>query len=483
MPSPALPAELDALLALEAWPAGLGAGVAAAEGWTDAEDVRQACRSNRVRDLLGGDERAQRALARALETVATGSPTRSLASARRSATRVLDHLQQDPHAVRLAVTGALRRMTPRVECIDLLATSDDPAALRTALREARFVASSTVEGDTVQARLVDGTEVTLRVLPEDAGRFVLAHVESTGPAAFVASLKTRAREQGLTWHTHLTGPHGNVHLETEVDLFAALDMAPVPPERREAVARGEAIGLPVEAADLRGLAALHSVGGAGRFPLATLADTAAAQGFSWLLVADSAGGRDPTAAGSRLAMQRDEASAWRRRRNDVDDEHEAPVLPDVLLGVRVPLERGAATPDADVVIGDATASEWPAAACDALARHQVDVLAAPPRTAAGTDDLDAWRLVVDAARGAGAALAFGGEATSAAPPPGLGALLVAAGVPVLLDADETMPGELDQLLAALGQARREALPAPLVINAWSAARLRTWVAARRERTT
>ena len=142
-----------------------------------------------------------------------------------------------------------------------------------------------------------------------------------------------------------------------------------------------------------------------------------------------------------------------------------------------------ALPEADLVIGVPTASDWPAAACDALATGQLDVLAPPPRTAAGADDLRAWGAVIDAARDAGAAVAFGGEGTSAAPPFGVGALLVQASVPVLLDADETMPGELDQLLAALGQARREAVPAPLVLNAWSAARLRTWVATRRERTT
>ncbi|MGE0192226.1 MAG: hypothetical protein AB7T63_09300 [Planctomycetota bacterium] len=473
MPGPVLPAELDALRALEAWPAELDAAVAAAEGWSDAEDVRAACRRNRIRDLLGGDERAQRALARALETVPTERPTRALAAARRVASRVLDHLQQEPHAVRLALTGALRRMAPRVASIDLLATSDDAVALRSALAAARFVRTSVQQGDTLHARLVDGAAVTLRVLPEDATAFVLAHMEGTGPAELVAQLHDRAHARGVRWDELL--------LETEADFFAALDMAPVPPERREAVARGEPVGLPVEAADVRGLAALHSAYGAGRFPLATWADTATAQGFAWLLVADRAVGPGPHVDVEALARLRTEVASWRRLRSEDDDLEGARVPAEVLLGVRVALDAAPAWPAADLVIGVPDAAGWPETARGALASGAVDVLAAPPRTSPRCEDLEAWRGLVEAARGAHAALALGGEASSATPPPGLGALLIEAGVPVLLDADETLPGELDQLLAALAQARREAVPAPLVMNAWSAARVRSWASARRER--
>ncbi len=457
------------LLALPAWPRALGPDAFVVEGWDDAEDVREACRRNRVRDLLGGDEKAQRALSRAIERVPSASPVRALAAARRVASSVLDRLQDEPLAIRLAVTGALRRMTPTVDAIELLASSPAPHGLLAAFTALPIVRSHEIRGGIATADLADGARVRLGAIEEDGPAFVLLQTISTGPATFVDRLREHAGRRGLAWTDRLAGADGRpLPLETEADLFAALDLPFVPPERREAVARGEAIGNPVDARMLRGLAGLHGMLGAGRFPTATLVDAAAERGFVWSLLLDRAHGPGPCVGPGDLDRERARGPA------------------SALFGVRIDLERPAPSfvrEEADIVLGEEPTrgllESFVVRAEVALGRGDVDVLGAWPAPLDRAPDLEAWRRAIDAARDAGAAIAIAGSRRAAPPPDGLGSLVRSARVPVLLDADETLPGELDQALAALGLARREALPPDLIINTWALDDVRAWLRRRR----
>lgn len=491
MPVPAPSAA--ALRALPAWPPALDETVWAQQGWQDAEDVREACRRGTVRDLLQGDEAAQRALARALASVPSASPRRALARARRVAERVLEFLQDHPEALRLAVGGALRRMEPEIEVVDLLATSAAPDALLEEFAQARFVRAAGRGPTHVDAVLDDGSAVRLEVFPEDAHAFALAQLERTGPAAHVRALRDLARRRGWTWDTRLTREGREAPLEVEADVYALLDVPWTPPERRHAVAPGVAEPTLVAASDLRGLARLHSDAGAGRFPLATLADAATRQGFAWALVADRTFGPGPH-LGAHDDGPRRAAAAWAAATPPADGDGTSPPRAEVLLGrlveVGLPDPPAPVTgPAADLVIGVLHAPADAAPDAATIARRLVaaiqagalDVLAHPAaaRARGWGRTWDDWQPVVAALAAHGAAVEIAGSAGRLPLPAGWAEGVAAAGLPVLLAADEHQPGDLDAALAALGVARRQGWTRDRVLNTWTAARVRTWAATRR----
>src|SRR5688572_7453610 len=209
------------------------------------------------------------------------SPSVPLGQARAAAARLLGRLERNSEALRLAVTGAVRRMEPWVARVDLLATAHAAGPLLDDAAAAPAVAETLARTERVlDVLLRDGVHVRLAVL-EDEPLFGAALARSTGPEQHVEGLVSRARVRGLAWEgdrlLRAGAPQG---CPEEADVYALLGLPWCPPERR---GRADVATPPppdlVAMADLVGVAGLHTNAGSGRYSLPEMATRAAREGY------------------------------------------------------------------------------------------------------------------------------------------------------------------------------------------------------------
>lgn len=190
--------------------------------------------------------------------------------------------------MRLAVTGAVRRMEPTVASVDLLATAYEPAALLDAFAEAAHGAAVRREAREAVVRRADGTPVSLHVLDVDDPSFFVQLAIRTGSAAHVRALEDRARSQGLELAPDGLYREGRrLEVPSEEALYDHLGLPWRPPELR---ADGELAPVPddlVSMGDVRGLATLRAAPGSA-FALADLVARAAQEGYAWVVTEASA---------------------------------------------------------------------------------------------------------------------------------------------------------------------------------------------------
>ena len=294
------------------------AALQAALGIRGLDDLERACREGRVRGVKGfGEKTEARILEGVLRLRERAAERRVLLSdALAQAEPLLAHLRSVPGAVKVELAGSARRMRETVADLDVVAGSDDPAALSAALAAWPTVAEVLGRGDTkTVVRLASGLQVELRVVPPGDFATLLHH--STGSKAHHVKLRGLARDRGFTlseWGLERLDGGGKVPIPSEDALYAALGMAPVPPELREdqgeveAALAGAIPGDLVRAEDVRGLVHCHTTWSDGRATLEEMARAADALGVEYLTVTDHsrtagyAGGLDP----DRIRRQWDE---------------------------------------------------------------------------------------------------------------------------------------------------------------------------------
>lgn len=253
-------------------------------------ELQEAAEGGRIRALPGFGPAIEARVLEGIEFVAAAAGRRLQPEAYATAHRLIGHLANlDIVAVHLA--GEARRRCETVGAIDLLVVAAAPAAILDA-----FVALPVLirpeRTDTGRARasLADGLHVRLRcVTPESAAA---AWVVDTGSAGHVAALRDRAEERGLRLDAHGLWRDGERRsIDDEEALYAALDLAWVPPELREGWGEVEAAAdgrLPslVEYGDLRGTFHCHTTWSDGLATVAEMGEAALARGWRYLGIAD-----------------------------------------------------------------------------------------------------------------------------------------------------------------------------------------------------
>ncbi len=272
-------------------------------GVTGVEQLADAVAAGRVAGLPGMGARTQANLARALERLAggTGAPAgRSgpgipLATALPLAERLRDRLAGTGGAVAVEVAGSLRRMKAAVHDLDLLAASQEPAALTRAFAGLDEVAEVLALGDTkASVRTRQGVQVDLRVVrPEVWGAALQYFTGSKEHNVRVRELAARAGFK-LSEYGLFTRDGELVVAETEEVVYERLGLAWVPPVLREdrgeveAAARG-ALPQLVGLADVGGDLHCHTdLSPDGTAPLETMVDAARRRGYRFLAITDHA---------------------------------------------------------------------------------------------------------------------------------------------------------------------------------------------------
>jgi DNA polymerase (family X) len=256
------------------------------------EQLHRAVLDGRVRELPGFGAGIEKKLAEALEVQAKAPPARlKLALAETYVEPYLAYLRGAPGIDKVAVAGSYRRSQETIGDIDILATAkrSGPIIERfTTYGEVGKVMASGTTRATVALR--SGLQVDLRVVKPESYGSALHYF--TGSKAHNIAVRKRGFERGLKINEYgVFRGKRRIGGKTEDEVYAAVDLAPVPPELREdrgeieASASGKLPHL-VELADLKGDLHAHTNATDGTSTLEELASAARERGYEYLAITD-----------------------------------------------------------------------------------------------------------------------------------------------------------------------------------------------------
>ena len=318
-----LPVDMDALTAVD----GVGPKTVAALyedlRIENLDDLEAAAEAGDIRDVSGFGPKTE---SNVLENIPFARESRkrsSLGTARPVADRVVAFFEDVDAVERVDVAGSIRRWRATIGDVDVLAASDDGAAVVEAF-ETWGDADDVIEAGTNKASVrADGTRVDLRVVVP--GEFGAALQYFTGSKDHNVTVRNRAIERDLKVNEYgvfdtsaveepddgegtesaRTPSDGRsdgsqrvgdrVAGETEAGVYEALGMAWVPPELREdrgEVAAAAADDLPdlVETDDVCGDLHCHTAWSDGDHSVAEMVAGAADVGHDFVAVTDHATG-------------------------------------------------------------------------------------------------------------------------------------------------------------------------------------------------
>jgi DNA polymerase (family X) len=222
-------------------------------------------------------------------------------------------------ANRIEIAGSARRWTETCKDLDLIATTDDPAALVDALATHGLSAESRRGGDAAASVLTHaGLKVDLRIGTEETFGNLLQHF--TGSAEHNVELRERALQRGYSVSEHgVAEVEGKkVHrFSEEAGVYELLGLPYIEPELREGrgeIEAGDTGELPdlVTVEDIRGDLHCHTTLSDGRNSLEEMAEEARRRGYAYLAITDHSAshgfGNDVTAR--QLAKRIKEIRAW-----------------------------------------------------------------------------------------------------------------------------------------------------------------------------
>jgi DNA polymerase (family 10) len=259
------------------------------------EELRAACEAGRVQELPGFGAKTEQAILAGLPLAVSVAKRPYWADADAIVDRLRAHLSGSPAVGRLEFAGSYRRGKETVGDLDILVTSDDPAAVMQRLAEFPGIESEIGRGDTkMSVRLADAFQVDLRVVPEKSFGAALQYF--TGSKDHNVVLRGMAKDRGLKineWGVFRVNGKKETWIggETEEQVYAALDLPVFPPEMREA--RGEfrlaeegPLPRLVTLDDIRGDLHMHTTATDGKASIGEMAAAAKAIGLKYIAITD-----------------------------------------------------------------------------------------------------------------------------------------------------------------------------------------------------
>jgi DNA polymerase (family 10) len=488
-------------------------------GVESIEDLRRAAQAGRLRSIRGMSVKTEAAILAGIEHLETRQSRLLLDRAETIVDGLLAALGDAPGVRRLEPAGSFRRRRETVGDLDLLAETDDPAALVerfTSLPGVERVLGSGPHKAAVQLRA--GPQVDLMIMPPGEAGTYLVHF--TGSKEHNVALRGIARDRGWSLSEKgflrmgedgepLAGDAADLRtFATEAEVYAFLDLPFIAPELREAegeieAARDRLLPTLVAEADLRGDLHSHSDWSDGVHTIEAMAEAARRRGHAYQVLTDHtmslgiARGLDP----ERFAAQRAIVEALNARFAAEEASGDLPpgTSPEgfrLLHGCELEIHADGSLdlPDEvlarfDLVVASLHVGrrqpreQLTARVLSAIASPHVDVIAHPAgRMIQDRDDLDLdWDVVFEAAARSGTALEMNGSPHRLDLSAERARRAIAAGCLLSIDSDAHRTDELAYLRWGISQARRAWVEAPSVLNTRSRAGLLDWVATKAER--
>lgn len=265
-------------------------------GLTSLDDLGDACRAGRVRDLKGFGEKTEAMILANLAFAQDPAHSRLLwQEADVIVQQLLAWMRDCPAAERVEAAGSWRRGRETVGDIDILAQSKKPNEVMDHLLAWNATGETLLRGETkTSIRGPQQIQIDLRVVT--AASFGAAWQYFTGSKEHNVRVRSRAREQGLT-----INEYGVTRIDdqaakplagrTEEEVYQSIGLLWIPPELREGrgeIERAEAGSLPqlVTLADIRGDLHMHTTATDGEATLTEMAQAAIERGLSYIAITD-----------------------------------------------------------------------------------------------------------------------------------------------------------------------------------------------------
>jgi DNA polymerase (family X) len=247
----------------------------------DLEELANACRAGRVRDIEGFGPALEKKLLKALETREERSEPLILAEAR-ALSETLAGFARGAGAAALAVAaGSARRFIEVNERLAIAVAARDPDAIVEHMGRHPLVLSiERPPGGPALARLASGALCEIHVAAPQA--FGLTLLRATGSPAHVAAIERRAAAGGVRLD----------ELPDEQAIYRAVGLPFLPPEVRdgtdeiEAAESGDDFADLIQLADLRGAVHCHTVYSDGKNTVEQMARAAQALGLEYITITD-----------------------------------------------------------------------------------------------------------------------------------------------------------------------------------------------------
>ena len=467
---------------------------------TNIDDLRAAIASGA---LLTVERMGEKTIANLRDAVAAhdaagAGPVRyRLGEAIPVAESMLKILRAAHGTVRVAFAGSARRGRETVGDLDLLVSSEDPAAAKAAFLNCAGIGKVLAQGDTKCAvQLATGIQVDLRIVKDNA--FGAALMYFTGSVDHNVLLRERAIARGMRLNEYglFRVPKANsegadlplVAAETEESIYCALELPYCPPELREMHCSDLTKPSPtlIELADIKAELHSHTTASDGDMSIIELASLAKARGFHTVAVTDH----------SRASAQANGLSVERLLKHiDAIREAEAKLggirilagsEVDIMADGRLDYEDDILAKLDVVVASPHTAlKQAPQAATDRLLRairHPlVHILGHPTgRIIQGREGLAPdMELLCRTAKECGTAMEINCHWSRLDLRDQHVRIAVASGCMIAIDCDIHSLGDADNLRYGIATARRGGLTAAGCVNTLSAANLHEWLFSKR----
>ena len=262
-------------------------------GLQSVAEAEAAARAGKLRDLPGLGAKSESKILAGIELLHRRSDRIPLGTAWPVADDLVKGLKATcPQVVRVTVAGSLRRMRSTIGDIDLLAASDEPAAVMRAFAALPQVAEVVLSGLTkTTVRLHNGLQADLRVL--EPRRWGAALQYFTGSQAHNVRIRELAQKQGLSLSEYgfKRQDGGEIVSSEEAEVYETLGLPWVPPELREdrgEIQAAQAGRLPdlVDWDQIQGDLHAHTDWSDGVGSLAEMAEAARTRGYRYLTISD-----------------------------------------------------------------------------------------------------------------------------------------------------------------------------------------------------
>jgi DNA polymerase (family 10) len=205
---------------------------------------------------------------------------------------LVGHLRSRAPEVEFIPVGSLRRGCETCGDIDILAIGGGPSLMSEfcAYPRADMILA---QGDTKSSvRLLGGYQADLRVVPPESRGAAMQYF--TGSKAHNVALRDRAIQRGMKlneYGLYRVDDDSKIAGDSEEGIYAALDLAWIPPELREhrgeiEAARDGRLPALVAPGDIRGDLHAHTTATDGRDDLETMAGAAARLGYEYLAITE-----------------------------------------------------------------------------------------------------------------------------------------------------------------------------------------------------
>jgi DNA polymerase (family X) len=259
------------------------------------EELGQAARDGRIREMTGMGGKKEAFILKALEEQRRFIGRRLMADAHNTAAGLVAELREHAPEAEISMVGSLRRGCETCGDLDILAAGA-PASLMEVFTGYTLVERILAHGDTKSSvRLWGGFQADLRLVPRESLGAALQYF--TGSKAHNIVLRARAIQRSLKlteyglYRVEPGSEDARVAGADEDGIYEALGLAFVPPELREnrgEIEAAQARALPrlVQLADLQGDLHCHTTATDGRDDIEAMARAAQAAGLRYLAITD-----------------------------------------------------------------------------------------------------------------------------------------------------------------------------------------------------